>query len=249
MIELLSRLYRTPCVLDTRFVKCTVVPVVVLLLATRASTSVRAGSLVGRAAVVCWAAAGLLLAVESSTYIASSDTAGAGVDLLVSATARALCGGRGGRFHGAVGQALAPVATVPLSILKVGSTRAVAVGLTRSGLLRSGTLAALGAVVPDVPLVAGDALAALVLAGALVTVGALLFSLLVPASVHAVEADLLCHYLATDPLADAAHLLLAVFAARAAVLGAAAVRAAAVSSLVLFGVLVAYVRESPRLTG
>lgn len=149
-----------------------VVAVVMLNGSTSAATSVRSRSPVGRAAVVGWAVASTSRARETGVRVVSVDVPGAVVDLPVSSSAGARSMGRAGGVHRAAAQALAVVSVIPLGVLKMSSTRAVAVGLARAGEAGRGATGAAGAVVSNVPSEAGDTTAALVLSGAPVTVAA-----------------------------------------------------------------------------
>lgn len=123
--------------------------------------------------VIRWAVGGLAPTEESSTLVvASASTSLSEVDLPESGTAFTLMGGRAGAVHGTAGQVLAIVALIPPSVFEVGSSWAVAVLSARSGDAGGATAASLVAVVANVAVRAGDALAALVLPGAFVAVAA-----------------------------------------------------------------------------
>lgn len=102
--------------------------------------------------------------------MASASTSLSKVDLPESGTASTLAVGRACAVVGTAGQVLAIVAAIPPSVFEVGSSWAVAVLSARSGDAGGATAASLVAVVANVAVRAGDALAALVLSGAFVAV-------------------------------------------------------------------------------
>lgn len=127
--------------------------------------------MVGRTAVIRWAVTGPAPTEESrALVVASASTSLSKVDLPESATASTLVVGRAVAVVGTAGQVLAIVATIPPSVFEVGSSWAVAVTSARSGDAGGATAASLVAVVANVAVRAGDALAALVLPGAFVAV-------------------------------------------------------------------------------
>lgn len=157
----------------TALVEHIVISVIVYGLPMRTSTPIRTRSSVGRTVVIGGAAAGLSSAEESRVHVvASSSTSLPEVHLAESTTACALMVGWGAPVRRAASQALAVVAVVPLGVLEVGSSRTVAVGVAGSGDAGGRASFALIAVVAYVAVGASDALAALMLPGALVSVTA-----------------------------------------------------------------------------
>lgn len=154
----------------TTLVENVMVAVIVDSLSLGASTGIRLRSRVGFRVVVAWAVLCFLRADPSSLLEFSSSEFRALMLLLVSAAARALCGGWSCRLRRTSSHFLAVVSPVPRRVLQVRSSWAVAEGPARSSDRGSGTVRALVAVVSDLTVCARDAFAALVLLGALVAV-------------------------------------------------------------------------------